>query len=105
MKWCFDGFRNAYEQRHERGILVFACRPASGVRTEPSFHLAFRAVERSRYGSLQEAVRGRMEGCMSLSCCTGMRFCPWCGAELARFYRSSWQELVDQKILDEFTFL
>lgn len=102
MKWCCDGFRNAYEQRHERGLLVFARPPVSGVTTKPSFHLAFRALERSRYDAFREAMKGRINGCVSLSGCTGMRFCPWCGVELVRFYRSGWQELVDQKVIDEF---
>ena len=102
MKWCCDGFRNGYKFRHERGLLVFARPPVSDVTTEPSFHFGFRALERDRQDALREALRGRMDGCMSLSGCTGMRFCPWCGVELVRFYRSSWQELVDQRLIDEF---
>jgi hypothetical protein len=102
MKWCCDGFRNGYEFRHERGLLVFARPVVAGVATEPMFHIAFRALERDKHEAFSQAIKGRMDGCMSLSCCTGMRFCPWCGVELVRFYRSSWQELVDQIVIDEF---
>lgn len=66
------------------------------------FHIAFRALEKYKHEAFSQAIKGRMDGCMSLSCCAGMRFCPWCGVELVRFYRSSWQELVDQRVIDEF---
>ncbi len=102
MKWCCDGFRARYDQRHERGLIVYVLPPVAGGSSEPSFHIGFRALERSRHRSFSEAVKGRMDGCMSLDGSTGMGYCPWCGAALAKFYRSSWRELLDEKITDEF---
>ena len=94
MEWCCDPFRNGYVFRHVRGLLVFA-RPRSGsVTTDPSFQIAFRALERDRHDALREAIKGRMEGCMSLSGCIAINFCPWCGVELAQFYGGSWHALV-----------
>jgi hypothetical protein len=106
MKWCCDGFRAHYEQRHERGLFVYVLPPTfPKVSTEPSFHIGMRALERSKFGELQEATKGRMGGCMSLSGGAGMSYCPWCGAAVAKFYRRSWQELLDERITDEFRIL
>jgi hypothetical protein len=66
MKWCCQGFQASYGQRHERGPFVYVLPPVTGATTEPSFHIGFRALERSRHASFSEAVKGRMDGCMSL---------------------------------------
>ena len=102
MKWCCQGFQAIYGQQHERGLFVYVLPPITGATTEPSFHIGFRALERSRHASFSEAVKGRMDGCMSLDGSTGMRYCPWCGATLVKFYRKSWEEMLDEKIIDEF---
>jgi hypothetical protein len=104
MKWCCDGFRNGYKFRHERGFIVFARPPIPNVTAGPSFFFGFRALERSKQENFGQVVKGKLDGCMSLSGCTGMRYCPWCGVELRRFYRNTWKELVDQKMFDEFIF-
>lgn len=102
MKFCCDRFDFAYKQRHERGIFVCVLPPAPTFPTEPLFHIGMRALERTRVGELQEATKGRMSGCLSLSGGTGMRYCPWCGAALAEFYQDTWRQLLDEKITDEF---
>ena len=102
MKWCCQGFQASYGQRHERGLFVYVLPPVTGATTEPSFHIGFRALERSRHASFSEAVKGRMNGCVSLDGSTGMRYCPWCGATLTKFYRKSWEEMLDEKITDQF---
>jgi hypothetical protein len=102
MKWCCNGFRANYDQRHERGLIVYVLPQFVGASSEPLFHIGFRALERSRHANFSEAVKGRMEGCMSLGGSTGMKYCPWCGATLAKFYRNTWQELLDDKITNEF---
>jgi hypothetical protein len=102
MKWCCDAFRVRYEQRHGRGLIIYVLPPVPGASKEPSFHIGFRALERTRHAEFSEAIKGRMDGCMSLDGSTGMRYCPWCAEALAEFYRSSWQELLDEKITNEF---
>lgn len=102
MKWCCTGFQAKYEQRHERGFLVFVRPPDSANVNEPTFYFAFRAVELDQQKTLAVTRKGRLEGCISLAGCMRMRFCPGCGAELARFYQRSWPELVDQRLIDEF---
>jgi len=102
MKWRCQGFQASYGHRHERGLFVYVLPPFTGAAKDPSFHLGFRALERSRHASFSEAVKGRMDGCMSLDVSTGMKYCPWCGVTLAEFYRKSWEDLLDAKITDEF---
>jgi hypothetical protein len=104
MEWCCDPFRNGYDFRQERGLLVFAQPRGAAAMSQPLFHIAFRALERNRQDALREAIKGRMEGCMTLSCCIAIKFCPWCGVKLAEFYGDSWHELVDQQVIDEFIF-
>ena len=104
MKWCCDGFRNFYNQRHDRGLLVFATPPVIGTSNEPSFHIASRATERNNFDSVGKALKG-MSVHLALNCSTGMRYCPWCGATLKKFYSKSWPELIDQRVIDEFIFV
>ena|SRR5262249_27032167 len=101
MKFCCPGFQARHQQRHERGLFVYVLPPISGVATEPSFHIGTRAAERSRYDSLRDALKGT-GGPISLSVSTGMKYCPWCGVTLVKFYRHGWPELVDEKIVEEF---
>jgi hypothetical protein len=102
MKWCCQAFQARYEQRHERGFFVYVLPPIVDATREPSFHLGMRALERSKYATFSEAMKGRMDGCMSLSGSTGIKYCPWCGVTLTKFYRKSWMEILDEKITDEF---
>jgi hypothetical protein len=89
MEWCCDPFRNGYEFRKQRGLLIFAQPRRVAARSDPWFHIAFRALERDRQGALAEAIKGRMKVCVTLSGCTVITFCPWCGVELAQFYGRS----------------
>ena len=56
------------ELRSAARARAFRLCSAAGYRasSEPSFHICFRALERSRHASFSEAVKGRMDGCMSL---------------------------------------
>ena len=101
MKFCCAGFQAKHGHRHERGLFVYVMPPVPGVSAEPSFHIGMRALERDRYDSLRDAVKG-VSGPISLSVSTGMRYCPWCGATLAKFYRRNWPGLIDEKIVEEF---
>ena len=102
MTFCCDRFGYSYQQRHERGIFVYVLPPTVTFPDVPLFHIGMRALERAKFGELQEATTGRMAGCMSLSGGAGIRYCPWCGVLLADFYRRSWREMIDERISDEF---
>jgi hypothetical protein len=100
MKWCCAGFQGSFEVRDERGLFVFAG-PTPGMTTEPSFYIGTRPVDRADSVKLQENL-SRLPVPVNLLCRTGLRFCPWCGVELVRFYRDTWRELVDERISREF---
>ena len=102
MKWCCPAFQAHFSQRHERGSFVFAAPRDAEHSPKPAFFFGFRALEPLLQRELADAVAGRLDGCMTISCHTGMRFCPWCGAELREFYQRTWQELVDEALLREF---
>jgi len=104
MTFCCDRFEFAYKQRHERGVFVYVLPPTSTFPDEPLFHVGTRALERDEVGKLQEATKGRMSGCMSLSGGTGISYCPWCGMALANYYRDTWRQLLDERITNELGF-
>lgn len=106
MKWCCDRFEASYGRRHERGIFVFVLPPTfPDLSKEPTYNIGMRALERSKFAEFSEDTKGRGTGCISLSGGMGMKFCPWCGTAVAKFYRRSWQELLDERITDEFGLL
>ena len=101
MKFCCPGFQDQHEHRHGRGLFVYVLPPVPGAATTPSFHIGMRAVERSRYDTLRSALKDIGDP-ISVSVSTGMKYCPWCGATLAEFYRQSWRNLIDATIVEEF---
>jgi len=102
MKWCCEAFHGRYDDRHERGLIIYLLPPIPGATTEPSFHLGFRALENCQVVGFKETLKGRIKGNITLNISTGMKFCPWCGAELLNFYQKSWPELLDERITSEF---
>ena len=82
---------------------MFASSLAVGGRDKPLFHFGCRSVEHDAVPHIREALKGRDGiGSLYLTGSGVFRFCPWCGVELREFYRDTWRELVDQKVLDEF---
>jgi hypothetical protein len=102
MKWCCDRFEASYGRRHERGLFVYVLPPTfPDLSTEPTFNVGMRALDRSKFGEFAKATKG-LSVYVSLSGGMGVKYCPWCSATLAKFYRRSWQELLDERITDEF---
>jgi hypothetical protein len=100
MEWCCDGFRNAFEQRKDRGLFVYV-RPPSSANSGPLFSLATRSVRQEDIPLLQGAAKTLPEMDINLQSQTGMRFCPWCGIELKRF-EATYPKLLDEEIIAEF---
>jgi hypothetical protein len=99
MRICCDDFKGHFEFRHERGTLVFALPRV----TTGSFYLGFRSVARSVIPRVHDVLKVHEDlGAVYLRGCVSLRFCPWCGVELQKFYRDTWRELIDDKITDEF---
>jgi hypothetical protein len=99
--WCCQGFRELHEARHGRELFVFVRPPGWGPCTAPTFWLAFRSV---RQEDLPRLPNHRLPPDMPVTLSTYRRIvrCPWCGAELERFYRDHWQMLHDPAIVQEF---
>jgi hypothetical protein len=84
--WCCPGFRSAYEDAGGRGLGVLIIGDESD--DEPRFVFQFRAV---RAGS---TILWEDPEPISLVSEAMIRFCPWCGRELAKWYSSSWRGLI-----------
>jgi hypothetical protein len=82
MKWCCLGFEGNYEMFGQRGLSVLAQKEDLGIQ-KPAFFMQVRAVsaeDQSRLQGLPSDIP------FSLVTQIGIRFCPWCGKNLQRFY-------------------
>ena len=77
MKWCCPGFSAQYDNADEAGFTVLVGRNELG---QPEFLLQHRAIEKGFTLVLPSDAR------VYLMTETGMRFCPWCGADLEKWY-------------------
>ena len=57
-------------------------------------------VEKEHLDTLREKI-GSTSFPVSLSTRTGMQFCPWCGANLRKFYKKLYGEMIDEAIFEE----
>ena len=77
MKWCCAGFESAYRAGGERSIAVIVDEDAGGT---AEFFLQARAFDIGTEPDLKVNVP------MSVALQTGLRFCPWCGMRLQKWY-------------------
>ena len=85
MKWCCVGFENRYKMAGERSIAVLVDENGPG---EPEFLLQARTFDRGKEPSIHTAVP------MSLVIDTVIKFCPWCGVSLWKWYGKYAHELI-----------
>jgi hypothetical protein len=85
MKWCCPGFKGNYDEAGQRGMGVLIGRNYEG---RPEFTLQFRAVGK---GNEQFISSSNERIPFSLVVDIGVRYCPWCGRDLEKWYA----ELVD----------
>ena len=89
MKWCCQAFQGNYDVAGERGFAILVDRDSD---LRPRFILQHRAVK-----SGEEAkVTNRTP--LSLVSETHIRFCPWCGTNLAIFYGNNTDALTRLKL-------
>jgi len=98
-KWCYDGIRHCFARRRERGAFIFAEPPNPPVTSEPRFWLGINAVDKDALPSIRKCEDGPRFLIM-LHTSMPVRFCPWCGQELAIAYRGRWQQLYDQEVCE-----
>ena len=98
MKWCCEAFRFAFDERHDRGIFVF-CELPTAVESGPTYWIAMRSVrlvDRDRFAQqVQQTVP------ITIATWRRIKYCPWCGRNTHRFYRKTYQHLLDSVLTEE----
>ena len=80
MKWCCSVFQGNYDVAGERGFSILIDRDADG---RPRFIIQHRAVK------LGDEPKMSSQAPLSLVSETHIKFCPWCGNNLAGFYEKN----------------
>lgn len=82
VKWCCSGFEGHYGEAGRRGSAVLIGLDFEG---RPEFTLQFRAVDKEHEQSVSSAIVS-LETPVGIVVDVGMRFCPWCGRDLEKWY-------------------
>lgn len=98
--WCCRGFRHLHESRYGRTLFLFV-RPPTSQRPHHTFWLATRAVAHADLARLPAAIAPASVP-VTISTSLAIRFCPFCGTNLSRFYATHAASLVDGLIWREF---
>ena len=97
MRWCCDALQHQFENRKKRGIAVVAV-PPDEQHPQPRFQLSLRSIDDEAVGKVESPLAGEYIA-QTLQTWAPIKYCPWCGVELARFYKKSWQALFDESEL------
>lgn len=89
-RWCCAPFKFNFENAGCRGATI---RVSASPEGKPQFYLQHRAVDIEHQESLPKIPIP-----ISLVSQTGVTYCPWCGRRLARFYRRTWEQLLEPDI-------
>jgi hypothetical protein len=81
IKWCCSAFKNSYDLAGDRSISVLVDRYSDG---QPDFILQSRA-----FAMGEEPSGLRTSVPLSLVTESPIKFCPWCGKQLAKWYDRS----------------
>ena len=82
IKWCCVGFEGHYGEAGRRSTGILVGRDFQG---RPEFTLQFRAVDKDNEQSVSSAPAS-LQIPISLVVDVGMRYCPWCGRDLEKWY-------------------
>jgi hypothetical protein len=88
VKWCCLGLEAATKGAGGRGFGVFV----DDTPQPALFVLEHRALD-------PDAPAPAYEGRLSIVSQTGMRFCPWCGKELLKWYKNDLPKLVRKDLI------
>jgi hypothetical protein len=94
MRWCCNAIQQQFENRKKRGIAVVAV-PPNELHPEPRFQLSLRSIDDEAVGKVQSPLAGEYIA-QTLQTWAPVKYCPWCGVELGRFYRKTWEALHDK---------
>ena len=93
-QFCCPGFENGAENDADRGLFI----SVAEFEGEPQFRIAFRSTHKLDRELAREILSKSGTPSILLSACTGMQYCPWCGANLKQYYANSWQEWYNAEI-------
>ncbi|MBI1375298.1 MAG: hypothetical protein GC159_21480 [Phycisphaera sp.] len=97
LKWCCEGIRYRFECRTERGFFVFAEPPNRISGERPSFWIGVNAIDEAQSQYLPDKIGGESIVYL-IKTWLPIRYCPWCGKKLERFYRNRWRQLFDEAV-------
>ncbi len=99
MNICCDGFKEMYKKKSDRGIFVFADKDDTSG--EVSFWLGMRCIKHNQLRNLTE-ISFPDNLAITLNTRVPIHFCPWCGKELIKYYKHTYDFFIDTEIQKEF---
>ena len=83
MNWCCVAFKERFHHSGKRGVAVFVSMKGG---PPPAFILQHRSLD-------PEASLQQTDVALALISESHLYFCPWCGANLPRHYKKTFQDL------------
>ena len=107
--WCCEGLKHAFEERLSRGIFVYAEPPIPEYNVDVTYWLGMRSIDfhdQDRFmehSSKQEAPPG-FPLPQTLQAWLPIKYCPWCGKKLEKYYKKNYELLTDKELSNEHQF-
>jgi len=96
MKYCCDGFKDAFKNIEKRGFSIFATEDNFN---KPIFYLYFRSIDMDEENELKSLLYNvKFQKAFTLSTECVISYCPWCGKNLARFYDKTWKNILGESL-------
>jgi len=95
MKYCCNGFEEAYKNYNKRGVSIFA----EDHFGQPIFIVLFRSVNITDEKELSEAIN-EFQKTYHIATERVIRYCPWCGRKLSSFYKNTWNNIIGQSLIE-----
>lgn len=89
-----------FAERYERYIYAFAEPPIERLNISVSFWIAMRSIEQKYLDKLDE-MEFEQECPVTIATRVPIKYCPWCGKHLVKFYGRNCQHLLDEVIIAE----
>ncbi len=106
-KFCCEGISTSFMDRKDRGVFVF-CEPDNYLLScGPTFWIGMRSVrfeDIDRFAEERRLLPERQNEKpfpVTISTWLPIKYCPWCGKNLKRFYKRSFEVLVDEDLSKE----
>ena len=82
VKWCCAGFHGNYDRAGQRGMGILVGTDYQG---RPEFTLQSRAIDKEHEQSVKPTIAS-LQPSIVIVVDVGMRYCPWCGRDLEKWY-------------------